>query len=65
MTISSEKLAYIIEKAREFDAEVAPITDRTSAEEDEGDVGDILEATRNNPTYQELIAAIEALNCPV
>jgi hypothetical protein len=62
MALSVEKLSYIIEKAREFDAEVAPADDETPTEEGDEEVEDILEATRSNPTYAELIAAVEGLN---
>lgn len=61
MTISLEKLAYIIEKAREFDAEVAPADVEPGLGDDE-EVEDILEATRSNPTYQELVGALQSLN---
>lgn len=61
MTISLEKLAYIIEKAREFDVEVAPTDGQTKDEGDE-EIDDILEATRSNPTYQELVGALQSLN---
>jgi hypothetical protein len=56
------QLAYIIEKAREFDAETAPVdSDSGSNPSDDNDVG-ILEDTRDNPTPQELAAALEALD---
>jgi hypothetical protein len=63
LTISLEKLAYIVEKAREYDAEVAP-----EALEEEGsnptddDSRAILEDTPDNPTVQELRDAIDSLN---
>lgn len=59
LTIPLEDLGYIIEKAREYGAEVAP-TDVAPeyAEHEHG----ILEATVDNPTRRELIAAIRALN---
>ncbi|WP_374650607.1 DUF3775 domain-containing protein [Dongia sp.] len=61
MTISLESLAYIIEKAREFDVEVAPAGDESKTGDDE-EIDDILEATRSNPTYQELVGALRSLN---
>ena len=63
LTIPLEKLAYIIEKAREFDAEVP-----TDAEEAAGsnaaddDERQILLDTPDNPTAQELRGAIDGLN---
>ena len=57
-----EQLAYIIEKAREFDAETAPVdSDSGSNPSDDKDVA-ILEGTRDNPTKQELTAALDALD---
>ncbi len=56
------QLAFIIVKAREFDAETAPVdSDSGSNPSDDGDVA-ILEATADNPTRQELAAALDALN---
>ncbi|HML10240.1 MAG TPA: DUF3775 domain-containing protein [Stellaceae bacterium] len=57
-----EQLAYIIEKAREFDEETAPVdSDSGSNPSDDNDVS-ILEATGDNPTSQELVAALDGLN---
>ena len=57
-----EQLAYIVEKAREFDAETAPVdTDSGSNPSDDRDVA-IQEATDDNPTGQELAAALDALD---
>ncbi len=57
-----EQLAYIVEKAREFDAETAPSdADSGSNPSDDGDVA-ILEATGDNPTEEELEAALNALD---
>src|SRR5579864_1990997 len=57
-----EQLAYIIEKAREFDAETAPVdSDSGSNPSDDGDVA-IIEDARDNPTRQELVGALDALN---
>lgn len=62
IALPAQKLAYIIEKAREFDAQV---------EEDDPDSGSnpsddmevaILEATPDNPTEDELAAALANLN---
>jgi len=57
-----KQLAYIIEKARQFDAETAPVdSDSGSNPTDDGDVA-ILEATGDNPIREELAAALDALN---
>ena len=57
-----EQLAYIIEKAREYDAERAPVDSNSGSNpSDDNDVA-ILEATADNPTRQELAAALDALN---
>ncbi len=64
LTIPIETLTYIIEKARAFDAEVAPVNARDGSnaiEEEDGDI-EILEDTADNPTGEELSAALEALN---
>jgi hypothetical protein len=62
-TISLEKLAYIIAKAREFDAEV-PIDPDEAAGSDPADDDErqILLDTLDNPTEQELRDAIDGLN---
>ena len=57
-----DQLAYIVEKAREFDAEVAPgDTESGSNPSDDRDVS-ILEDTEDNPTEQELAAALDSLD---
>ena len=61
LTIPLEKLAYIIEKAREFDTEVPsdPEEGSNAADDDERE---ILLDTPDNPMAQELQAAIDGLN---
>ncbi len=62
LTIPLEKLAFIIEKAREFDAEVAPVDENPGSNAaDDAEVA-ILEDTRDNPTLQELTHVLEELN---
>ena len=57
-----EQLAYIIEKAREFDAETPPVDAGSGSNPtDDNDVA-ILEDTGDNPTRQELAAALDALD---
>jgi len=62
LTIPLERLAYIIEKAREFDAESAPINENSRADGDDEEIVEILDETRSNPTYQEFVGAIDSLN---
>jgi hypothetical protein len=61
LTIPLEKLAYIIEKAREFDAEVRSDVEEGSNAADD-DEREILLDTPDNPTVQELRDAIDGLN---
>jgi len=62
LTIPLEKLAYIVEKAREFDAEVpGEIEDTESSAVDDDERGILLD-TPDNPTAQELREAIDGLN---
>ena len=62
LTIPPAQLAYIVEKARAFDAETAPVdTDSGSNPSDDNEVA-ILEATADNPIQQELSAALNALD---
>jgi hypothetical protein len=62
LSIPLSQLAFLIVKAREFDAEVPP-----SGTEDGSDMADdravaILEDTPDNPTHEELTAAVRDLN---
>jgi hypothetical protein len=62
LTIPLEKLAYIIIKAREYDAEV-PAVDEESGSNPADDSGrDVLEEGPQNPTHQELLDAIDGLS---
>ena len=62
LNIPPTQLAYIVEKARAFDAETAPVdTDSGSNPSDDNEVA-ILEATADNPIQQELSAALNALD---
>jgi Protein of unknown function (DUF3775) len=63
LTISLERLGYIIEKAREWDAEVPADPDAASGSDAvDDDERQILLDTPDNPTAQELRDAIESLN---
>jgi len=62
LTIPLQKLAFLIEKAREFDAEVpADEGDSDSNASDDGESGILLD-TPDNSTEEELRDAIEGLN---
>lgn len=63
LTIPLEKLAYIAEKAREYDAE-APIDPEAAAGSNPADDAErqILLDTPDNTTAEELRGAIDALN---
>jgi Protein of unknown function (DUF3775) len=63
LTISLERLGYIIEKAREWDAAVPVDPDAASGSDAiDDDERQILLDTPDNPTAQELRDAIESLN---
>lgn len=62
LTIPLHKVCYIIQKAHEFDAEMAPDDPDSAADATEDQDIAILEARRSNPTYDELVAAIHDLN---
>jgi hypothetical protein len=62
ISISLDKLAFIIERAREFDAEAAPVNEQERAGSTDEEIDDILEDSRRNPTYTELRTAIRDLN---
>jgi hypothetical protein len=62
LTIPLEKLAFIIIKARQYDAEMPPVDeDSGSNPSDDADRG-ILEETPQNPTRQELVDSINGLS---
>ena len=63
VTIPLQKLAFIVAKAREFDAEVETDGDEAGASNpaDDGERA-ILQDTADNPTLQELRDAIDDLN---
>ncbi len=57
-----EKLAFIIVKAREYDAEVPPVDEESGSNPSDDAARDVLEEGRQNPTYQELVDAIDGLS---
>ena len=64
LTIPLEKLAYVITKAREFDVEVPPVDEDSGSNPSDDAEWDVLESGADNPTYQELVDAINSLSDP-
>jgi hypothetical protein len=64
LTIPLETLAYIITKAREFDVEVPPVDEDPGSNPSDDAEWDVLQADPDNPTYQELVDAINGLGDP-
>ena len=62
LAIPLEKLAYIIIKAREYDAEVPAVDEEPASNPADDADRDVLEDTADNPTYQELVDAINSLS---
>lgn len=63
LTIPLEKLAYIVEKAREYDAEVPADPDaQDGSDAADDDEREVLLDTPDNPTAQELRDALDGLN---
>ncbi|MBW7835991.1 MAG: DUF3775 domain-containing protein [Sphingomonadales bacterium] len=62
LTISPEKICFILIKAREFDAKVEPMEEIPGSNpSDDRDI-EILEDFKDDPTAEELSSAIESLN---
>jgi hypothetical protein len=61
LDISPEKVAWIIERAREFEAKVAPFDDG-DPEAIEDQYGSVLENQKDDPILQELAGFFAALN---
>jgi hypothetical protein len=62
LTLPLTRVGFIIAKAREYDAEVAPVDEESGSNPTDDDSRDILESTADNPTRQELTDAIGGLN---
>src|SRR6185436_11423214 len=62
LSVPTTDLAFLVMKAREFDAEVPPsgLEDGSDAPDDK--VVGVLESTSDNPTEEELRAALTRLN---
>ena len=61
LAIPLEMLAYIIVKARAYDAEVPPVDEDPGSNPADDTERGVLENTPQNPTYQELVDAINSL----
>jgi hypothetical protein len=62
LKVPLEKLAFIIIKAREYDAEVPPVDEDPGSNPSDDADRDVLEDSPENPTYQELVDAINSLS---
>jgi hypothetical protein len=62
LSIGLPKLCYIIIKAREFDAKVEPVEPEPGSNPADDAEREVLEDYADDPTYQELVDAIESLN---
>jgi hypothetical protein len=60
--VASDQLAFIIMKARAFDAEVEPTDPDEGSNGQDDRMVDVLEGTRDNPNARELHAAIRSLD---
>lgn len=62
LSISPEKVCYIIIKAREFDAKVEPVEPDPGSNPTDSGEREVLEDYTDDPTFAELYATIDALN---
>ncbi|HVJ34223.1 MAG TPA: DUF3775 domain-containing protein [Terriglobia bacterium] len=62
LNISLEKIFHIIVKAREFDAKVDPVEPDPGSNPTDSDSREVLEDYLDDPTLEELTAAIDTLN---
>ena len=62
LSISQEKLAFIVVKAREFDAKVEAVEPDSGSNPADDDEREVLEDYSDDATYQELVDALEGLN---
>ena len=61
-SLSTEKVCYIIVKAREFDVKVDPVAPDPGSNPADDDELDVLEDFAADPTFDELTSAIRGLN---
>ncbi|HZT51256.1 MAG TPA: DUF3775 domain-containing protein [Stellaceae bacterium] len=62
LSVSRDKLGYIIVKAREFDAKVAPVESDPGSNAADDAEREVLEDYDDDPTFAELREAIDDLN---
>lgn len=62
LSIDPGVIGYIIVKAREFDEETAPEELESGSNAADDKMVGVLEDRSDNPTYQELMSALESLN---
>lgn len=62
LAISAEKVAFIIEKAREFDVKDAASDQESGSNAADDDEIDVLEDTNSDPVAAELAGFIQAMN---
>jgi hypothetical protein len=62
LTLSPERAFAILVKAREFDEKVEVSDPDSGSNPSDDNAVDVLEETPDDPTYDELIAAVDALN---
>jgi hypothetical protein len=62
LTIPLEKLAFLVVKAHEVDAEVEPVNPEDASNQPDDDERQVLEDREENGAYQELHDALSALN---
>ena len=62
LTVNPEAVSFIIEKAREFDAKVAPDDPESGSNPADDKFIDVLEDFPDDPTLEELKGAIDQLN---
>jgi Protein of unknown function (DUF3775) len=61
LSISPEKVCYVIVKAREYDVQVPPDDPDSGSNPADDKVIDVLESS-DNPAYEELLGALQPLN---
>lgn len=62
LAISTEKVAFLIEKAREFDVKDAPVDDDSGSNAADDNMIDVLEDNASDPVVQEITEFIDAMD---
>jgi hypothetical protein len=62
LAVPLDTVCFLVVKAREFDAQVAPTDVESGSNPSDDRVVDVLEARADDPTQAELVGTIEALN---